>query len=205
MGKIHVVQATKEMKGIRVLDGINLEVSAGEIVGIVGKNGSGKTMLLKMLAGLIQPTQGKVEVISEHIGIVIENASMYPDFSGLENLEYLAQIRNRVKTEDIAKTMEILGLDPKEKRKVKYYSLGMRQKLALAQAFMEQPDILLLDEPTNALDKDSVKKVYYLIEEARKRNAIVLLVSHIYEDIQTLCDVIYYMSDGKLTSDERNE
>lgn len=81
----------------------------------------------------------------------------------------------------------------------------MRQKLALAQAFMEQPDILLLDEPTNALDKDSVKKVYYLIEEARKRNAIVLLVSHIYEDIQTLCDVIYYMSDGKLTSDERNE
>lgn len=154
---------------------------------------------------MIQPTQGKVEVISEHIGIVIENASMYPDFSGLENLEYLAQIRNRVKTEDIAKTMEILGLDPKEKRKVKYYSLGMRQKLALAQAFMEQPDILLLDEPTNALDKDSVKKVYYLIEEARKRNAIVLLVSHIYEDIQTLCDVIYYMSDGKLTSDERNE
>lgn len=117
MGKIHVVQATKEMKGIRVLDGINLEVSAGEIVGIVGKNGSGKTMLLKMLAGLIQPTQGKVEVISEHIGIVIENASMYPDFSGLENLEYLAQIRNRVKTEDIAKTMEILGLDPKEKER----------------------------------------------------------------------------------------
>lgn len=205
MGEIHVTHAIKEIKGIRLLDDINLEVRAGEVVGIVGENGSGKTMLLKLLAGLIQPTEGKVEVISEHIGIVIENASMYPEFSGFDNLQYLAQIRNCIKAQDIVKIMEILGLDPKEKRKVKNYSLGMRQKLALAQAFMEQPDVLLLDEPTNALDKESVKKVYHLIEEAKKRNAIVLLVSHNHEDIQTLCDIIYHMAEGKLTCDEKNE
>ncbi|MCI8409606.1 MAG: ABC transporter ATP-binding protein [Lachnospiraceae bacterium] len=205
MGEIHVTHATKEIKGTRLLDDINLEVQAGEIVGIVGKNGSGKTLLLKLLAGLMQPTEGKVEVISEHIGIVIENASMYPDFSGFENLQYLAKIRNRIKAQEIVKIMEILGLDPNEKRKVKNYSLGMRQKLALAQAFMEQPDVLLLDEPTNALDKESVKKLYRLIEESKKRNAIVLIVSHNHEDIQTLCDVIYYMAEGKLISDDKDE
>lgn len=205
MAEIHVTHVSKEIKGTIFLNDINLHIQSGQVIGIVGKNGSGKTMLLKLLAGLLEPTQGEVEIISEHIGVVIENASMYPDFTGFENLKYLAKIRNRIKDQKIVETMEKLGLDPNDKRKVKNYSLGMRQKLALAQAFMEEPDVLLLDEPTNALDEETVNKMYCLAEQAKNRNTIIVLVSHNSEDIQKLCDITYHMTEGKLKKDNTNE
>lgn len=198
MVEINVINAIKEIRGNIILNNINLKIKEGKIVGIVGKNGSGKTMLLRMLAGLIKPTSGEVIVSTKNIGVVIENASMYPDFTGISNLLFLAKIRGVIGKSEIEETMKKVGLDPSDKKKVKNYSLGMRQRLALAQAFMEDPDVILLDEPTNALDKESVQRIYNIINQAKAKGKIILIVSHNIADIENLCDEVFVMEEGKL-------
>lgn len=191
-----------------ILDNINLSLEEGKIYGVVGRNGSGKTMLFRTIAGLVRPTEGKLLYNGKtmykdlkntpRIGIIIENMGMYPEFSGFDNLKYLAGIRNLITEDEIKNAITRVGLNPADKRPIKKYSLGMRQRIILAQALMEEPDILLLDEPTNGLDESGVDLVRDILKEEAARGAIVFLSSHNKEDISYLCSEIYRMNCGRL-------
>ena len=199
---------SKNINGNKILENINLKLVSGKIYGIVGKIGSGKTMLFRVIAGLIKPTEGRVlyqgkglyekNGKSPVIGITIENMGMYPEFSGFNNLKFLAGIRKLISDSDIKEAIERVGLDANDKRPLRKYSLGMRQRITLAQAFMEKPDILLLDEPTNGLDEAGVELIRGIIREEAKRGAIVFLASHNKEDISCLCDEIIHINSGRL-------
>ena len=135
------------------------------------------------------------------MGIILENAGLYTEFTGKKNLEILSKIRNKISPEDIADAMKRVGLDPDDKRTVRKYSLGMKQRIALAQAIMEHPSIIILDEPTNALDEDGVKKIRQIIMEEKERGSMILLASHNREDIEQLADKVFYMVDGEIKED----
>ena len=199
---------SKQINGNVILDDISLTLLPGKIYGIVGKNGSGKTMLFRVIAGLMKANHGEVLYHGENlfertkkppvIGITIENMGMYPEFTGFRNLKFLASIRKLITDEEIRNSIARVGLDPDDKRPIKKYSLGMRQRITLAQAFMEKPEILLLDEPTNGLDESGVELVRGILKEEAKRGAIVFLSSHNKEDIECLCDEIYRINCGRL-------
>lgn len=205
---LEVRNVSKQINGNVILDDINLKLFQGKIYGIVGKNGSGKTMLFRVIAGLMKVNSGEVLYNGEDlfqktknppvIGITIENMGMYPEFTGFRNLKFLASIRKLITDEDIRNSIVRVGLDPDDKRPIKKYSLGMRQRITLAQAFMEKPEILLLDEPTNGLDESGVELVRGILKEEAKRGAIVFLSSHNKEDIECLCDEIYRINCGRL-------
>lgn len=198
----------KEIKGNHVLKNINLNLRSDKIYGVVGKNGSGKTMLFRVLGGLVRPSSGKVFLdeseihVEKHncakIGLVIENASLYPGYTGLKNLMLLAKINNYVSEGEVRNAIKRVGLDPDDKRIVRKYSLGMKQRVAIAQAIMEKPDFLFLDEPTNALDAEGVEIVRNIIKEESKRGALVFLASHNKDDIDVLCEETFNMAEGKL-------
>ncbi len=208
MNRLCVKNLTKKLNGSTVLKSVSLEMQSQEIYGLVGKNGSGKTMLIRSIAGLMKPTEGAVtwndsELYRDidfipKLGVVIENINLYPEFTGFQNLMFLAKINRICGKEDVRKAIARVGLDPDDKRIIRKYSLGMRQKIALAQAIMEKPDVLLLDEPTNALDEASTALIRGIIKEEAERGAIVLIASHNQEDIQQLCHTIYHMQDGEL-------
>ncbi len=195
----------------QVLSQVKLEVYTGEVVGIIGANGSGKTTLLRLVTGLIYPDRGSVRVngkriqpglvgeLPERIGALIESPAFLPNFSGLQNLKMLAEIRGTIGMEEIQNTIRKVGLDPTMKKPVKTYSLGMRQRLGIAQAIMEEPDILLLDEPTNGLDVDGVEMFSHIIEELTAKGTAVLMVSHQKEEIDRFCDRVFQINQGKLT------
>ena len=207
--KIEIKNVSKTIEGTTILSEVSLSLEQGKIYGFVGKNGSGKTMLFRMLAGFVKCSSGKIlyngkevifgEKIPLSMGVLIENAGMYPDFTGLENLKFLASIRKVVSEEQIKKAIDRVGLDYKDKRKVKKYSLGMKQRITLAQSIMEKPELLLLDEPTNALDEEGVGQIREVIRQEKERGAIGGLASHNTEDIETLCDEIYRIKEGKVT------
>ena len=202
----------KKIEDNMVLRDINIELESGNIYGFVGKNGSGKTMLFRMIAGLIKPDAGQI-LIDERsvkfneenllsIGLIIENAGLYKEFTARENLKLLASIRGVIGDDEIAATIRKVGLDPKDKRKVGKYSLGMRQRLLFAQSIMESPDVLLLDEPTNALDKEGINMIRELILKERARGALICLASHNEADISMLCDKIFKMDMGELVNEK---
>lgn len=212
--KVEVRDLSKQFKNNRVLDCVNLQMEEGKIYGIVGRNGSGKTMLFRCLAGLVRPSSGEIifdgktlyqDIPSPpNMGIVIENMGLYPDFTGFDNLKYLAGIKKTVSDEEIRAAIARVGLDPQDKRKVKKYSLGMRQRIVLAQAFMEKQDIIVLDEPTNGLDEEGIKLIRTILKEEAARGAVVAIASHNKEDILYLCDKVFHMSNGCL-EEERQE
>lgn len=202
----------KKIEDNMVLRDINIELESGNIYGFVGKNGSGKTMLFRMIAGLIKPDAGQI-LIDERsvkfneenllsIGLIIENAGLYKEFTARENLKLLASIRGVIGDDEIDAAIRKVGLDPKDKRKVGKYSLGMRQRLLFAQAVMESPDVLLLDEPTNALDKEGINMIRELILKERSRGALICLASHNEADISMLCDKIFKMDMGELVNEK---
>lgn len=208
MNTFEVIHVSKKIKETVILSDINLSLERGGIYGLVGENGSGKTMLIRLLAGLIKPTEGEFKVDGKKVniflnrsfsvGIVIENISLYPDMTGRKNLEYLASINKEINNDDIKNALIDVGLDFNDKRKVRKYSLGMKQKLSLAQAFMENPELILLDEPTNALDEQSVLKFHETIRKHADRGAIIIIASHNKDDIESLCNIIYTVKNKRV-------
>lgn len=192
-----------------LLKDISVNFNYGKIYGIIGRNGSGKTLLFKCISGFILPTHGDVHVIGEqvgkdidfsgHIGVIIETPGFIPHYSAYRNLKILADISGGAKKERIIECIRMVGLDEKEKKPVKKYSLGMRQRLGLAQAIMEDPQVLVLDEPMNGLDKHGVEDVRKLLLQLKEQDKTILIASHNAEDIRLLCDEVYEMEAGVLT------
>ncbi|MCI8770684.1 MAG: ATP-binding cassette domain-containing protein [Lachnospiraceae bacterium] len=205
---IQISHAVKRFGKTTVLHDVSLNIDKGSICGIIGRNGSGKTVLFKAVCGFHQLTSGTITVkgkrvskdvdIPEGIGSIIETPGFLGNFSGYRNLKYLADIRGIIGKEEIYQAMEQVGLDPKSRKHVGKYSLGMRQRLGLAQAFMEGQDILVLDEPMNGLDNQGVNDIRELLLELKKQGKTILMASHNREDIEKLCDEVYEMDAGIL-------
>lgn len=199
---------SKKIKKKIILSDINLHLESGNIYGFVGRNGSGKTMLFRALSGLMKIDSGEIQWnekvlrkdidILPNLGIILENAGLYPEFTGFENLEMLAKVNKKIGKQEIEQAIKRVGLNPDDKRPYRKYSLGMKQRIIIAQAIMEKPDVLMLDEPTNALDENGVDKIRQVILEEKKRGALVLIASHNKEDIQILADQVFYIDNGSL-------
>ena len=199
--------ATKTIKGRTVLRKVSLKLESGTV------NGSGKTMLFRALSGLISLSEGTVTwegktlhkdlSVLPDLGLVLENVGLYPNMTGLENLTYLASLRRRIGQTEIRAALTRVGLDPEDKWSYRKYSLGMKQRLAIAQAVMERPAVIMLDEPTNGLDQEGVELIRALILEEKERGALILLASHNTEDVRLLADRLYRIDDGAVREGER--
>ncbi len=206
--KIEIQNATKIIKGAVVLDDISLTFESGKIYGFRGKNGSGKTMLMRAIAGLITLTNGKILIdgkqlgkdfsFPESIGVLIENPSFIDSYSGYRNLKALADIKHLIGEEEIRDVISAVGLNPDDKKKYGKYSLGMKQRLGIAAAIMEKPDIILLDEPINALDEKGVEDIRKLLLELKEGNRIIIVACHDREELNLLSDEIIELADGKV-------
>ena len=205
---IVIDKLTKSFKGKTVLEDVNMRLQKGRIYGIVGDNGSGKTVLLKLICGFMKPDSGTVTVngkvigkdsdFPENTGIIIEAPGFLPNYSGMKNLEYLASIRGKIGKEQIESAMKTVGLDPSSKLRVGKYSLGMKQRLGIAQAIMENQQLLILDEPMNALDKDAVEEMRKLFLRFKASGKTMLIVSHNEGDISTHCDEVYEFDGARI-------
>lgn len=204
--KLEAVNISKTIKNNKILSEVSLSLDGGSIYGFTGKNGSGKTMLFRALSGLMKIDSGMVvydgqvlhkdiEVIPR-LGIVLENAGLYTEFSGFKNLKMLAKLNNLIGDKEIIEAIDRVGLDPYDKRPVRKYSLGMKQRLVIAQAVMEKPDVIMLDEPTNSIDENGVELVRSIINEEKNRGALILLASHSREDISILADKVFQIKNG---------
>lgn len=206
---INVSNVSLEIKKTKILKNINISFEKGKIHGLIGRNGSGKTMLMKCICGFIKPTDGEITVNEKRVGkdcdfpnsvgIIIETPGFIPYYSGYKNLKLLADLNKKINGEQVKKSMKQVGLDPDLKRHVRKYSLGMRQRLGLAQAIMEDPDILILDEPMNGLDKDGVADMRNYLLNLKERGKTIIIASHSAEDIEVLCDTVSEMDKGVLT------
>ena len=197
----------KKFNNETVLKDVNADFHYGKIYGIVGKNGSGKTVLFKTIVGFIRPTSGHVYVkgkeigvdadFAEDVGLIIETPGFLSQYSAYKNLEFLASIRNRISKQQIKDAIKMVGLDAESPKKVGKFSLGMRQRLGIAQAIMENPDLIILDEPMNGLDKNGIHIVKEVLENLKKEGKTIILASHYAEDME-ICDEVYEMEDGIL-------
>ncbi|MEW9080572.1 ATP-binding cassette domain-containing protein [Terrisporobacter glycolicus] len=206
--EIEVRNLTKKISGNLILDNINIKMTSGKIYGLKGKNGSGKTMLMRAICGLILPTEGEViingQVLGKDIsfpnslGALIESPGFIANYSGFKNLKILSEIQDKIDDNKINEVLTMVGLDPKEKKKFKKYSLGMKQKLGIAAAIMEEPEIIILDEPTNALDESSVISLRKTLQKYRNEGALIIISCHDSEELEFLSDEIFFMENGRL-------
>lgn len=205
---IEVQNVVKRFRDQVVLKNVSISFEKGKIHGIVGRNGSGKTVLFKCICGLMHPEEGVILVngkrvgrdvdMPEDIGAVIEAPGFLPNYSGYKNLRFLANIRRKIGKEEILNVLKTVGLDPESRKHVGKYSLGMRQRLGIAQAIMEDPEILILDEPMNGLDNAGVQDIRALLLGLKTQGKTILLASHNHEDIAALCDTVHEMDGGVL-------
>ena len=206
--KIELIHVTKKFGQELVLKEVNLTLEQGRVYGIVGNNGSGKTVLMKCICGFLIPTTGLIQVFGssigqdvdfpESLGVIIETPGFLTNQTGRKNLEILAGMRRKIGPAEVLQVLEKVGLDPALKKPVANYSLGMRQRLGIAQAIMEDPKLLILDEPFNGLDKHGVGEIRKLLLELKEEGKTILLASHNEEDIRILCDEVYEMDGGVL-------
>lgn len=205
---IKVENVVKKFKDATVLKNISVEFEEGKIHGLIGRNGSGKTVLMKCICGLVPVTSGQITVedkiigkdtdIPDSIGMIIEAPGFLPNYSAFKNLKFLASIRNTISNDDIKDAIRTVGLDPDSKKKVGKFSLGMRQRLGLAQAFMENPNILILDEPMNGLDNKGVDEIRQILLDLKGQGKTIIIASHSREDIEVLCDTVHIMDSGNI-------
>lgn len=206
---IEVKNVTKVLRKITVLEDVNLTLESGTIYGLRGVNGSGKTMLMRLIAGLIRPTRGMVLLDGKQLGkelsfppdmgMLIENPAFLDGYTAAQNLRLLAGIRKKVWEERVQEVLLQVGLGYEDKRKYRQFSLGMKQRLGIAGAVLEHPALLLIDEPTNALDTDGIEMVQELLMEEKKRGALIVLACHDYSILQSLSDVLYSVKEGRVT------
>ena len=212
---IQLQNVTKRIKENTVLDNVSYTFKSGFVYGLYGQNGSGKTMLLRAISGLINLDSGSIFIDGEKLhdkiefppetGIVIENMELLPECSAKRNLQMLAKIKNIADEKDIIFSLERVGLDPDSDKKVKKFSLGMKQRLNIAQAIFENQKIKLLDEPTNALDEEAVQLIYKIIREEKSRGATIIVATHHKEDLKEVCDVILKIAEGKIVEENENK
>lgn len=212
---IQLQNVTKRIKENTVLDNVSYTFKSGFVYGLYGQNGSGKTMLLRAISGLINLDSGSIFIDGEKLhdkiefppetGIVIENMELLPECSAKRNLQMLAKIKNIADEKDIIFSLERVGLDPDSDKKVKKFSLGMKQRLNIAQAIFENQKIILLDEPTNALDEEAVQRIYKIIREEKSRGATIIVATHHKEDLKEVCDVILKIAEGKIVEENENK
>lgn len=208
MSEIKIEGLSKSIKGALILDKVSITLTSGKIYGLRGKNGSGKTMLMRAIAGLLIPDSGSVIIngktlhkdisFPESIGILIENPSFLPQYTGFKNLKLLAGLTGNISDDEIRTALDRVGLDPEDKRTYRKYSLGMKQKLGIANAIMGEPDIIILDEPINALDEESVKKIKKVLLEIRDKDKLIIIACHDREELEYLSDIIYEIKDGSI-------
>lgn len=213
--KIEITNLKKVIKGTIVLDDINYTFSGGRIYGLCGKNGCGKTMLMRLIAGLIYPSSGTIRIkdkvlgkdisFPESVGMLIENPSFLNDYTGKQNLEMLAGLQKNVDKAEVRRVLEQVGLDPDDKRKFYKYSLGMRQRLGIAAAIMGSQELILLDEPINAIDTDGVQEIRAIIRGLSAENRIIIVASHDKSEMDYLADEKIYMSEGRLIKETEND
>ena len=206
---IKVRNVTKTFKEATVLNDVTVSFERGKIYGIIGRNGSGKTVLFKCICGLIPVTQGEMTVLGQSIGdglkvpkgvgAIIETPGFLPNVSGYRNLYYLASLSGKPDRQRIREVINMVGLDPDSRKHVGHYSMGMRQRLGLAQAIMENPEVLILDEPMNGLDNETVESIRAFLLGQKEQGKTIILASHSKEDISQLCDVVYQMDAGVLS------
>lgn len=206
---------TKNFKKVTVLDDINLTLESGKVIGLKGKNGSGKTMLMRAISGLILPTSGKVFINDKElgkqisfppsIGLLIENPSFIGNYTGFKNLKILASIQNKISDEEIREAIRKVGLKPDDPRTFKKYSLGMKQRLGIAAAIMEKPDIVILDEPINALDEAGAGLIKGILDELKANGSLIIIACHDTEELNYLSDEVYEIYEGQLVDKEAAE
>ena len=209
---IEINGATKIIKGVTILDDIKIEMNGGKIYGIRGVNGSGKTMLMRAISGLVKLTRGQIIIngkivgkdieFPESVGLLIENPGLIDNCTGYENIKMLASIKKITSDDAIKRYMKLLGLDSDDKKKVKKYSLGMKQKVGIIEAFVDDPDLVILDEPFNALDSKTVKILENIIKEDVNDERIILISCHDSQILERICDEIIYIEEGKIVEQE---
>ena len=206
MTTIKVEGAIKIYGEQTVLNSVSLEMKSGVIYGFVGQNGSGKTVLFKCICGFTKLTKGKITVLgkvigedidmAENVGVIIENPGFLANYNAFKNLKFLAALKGKITDDQIRDTIRLVGLNPDSKKKVGKFSLGMRQRLGIAQAIMENPEILILDEPFNGMDKNGTKEIRELLLRMKEEGKTILLASHSADDIEIICDEVYEMEMG---------
>lgn len=210
---IEVTGVRKKIRNMVLIDRVSLTIAKGRTVGFVGNNGSGKTLLLKLISGLYRVTDGIIIVdgkilgrdvdFPDNMGVIIETPGFISNMSGYKNLRMLARIKNKITDEDIREAIRFVGLDPDDKKLVGKYSLGMRQRLGLAQAIMEKPDILVLDEPFNGLDREGCEEMRKYLLDLKSQGKTILIASHLDKDIELLCDDVYEMDQGRIVAEHK--
>lgn len=206
--KIELKNVTKEFDKVEIIKNISLKFETGKIYGLYGRNGSGKSVLMKLICGFLIPTKGKVLIngkdfnakneYPDNLRAVIEKPSFFPELTGFENLKLLAKIQNKISDEEIIKALDLVNLIDEKNKKYSKYSLGMKQKLAIAQAIMEDPSILILDEPFNGIEEKSVEKITKFLKEEAKNGKTIIFSTHIKEDLENLADIIYKIDNGTI-------
>lgn len=208
MTTIECHEVVKTIKKNTVIDHITLQMQSGSIYGLQGINGSGKTMLMRLISGLIYPTSGEILINGKHLGkdltfpeslgLLLENPAFLDNYTGLENLWQLASIKRKISKERIREVVKEVGLNPDDSKKYKKYSLGMKQRIGIAAAYMEEPDIVIMDEPTNALDVDGIALFKQILQHEKERGALVIISCHDLEILRELTDEIFLLKDGRL-------
>lgn len=206
---IEVKDVSKKFKNIEILNDINITFESGKIYGLIGRNGSGKSVFLKLLCGFYKPNKG--EILYDGINIVknglfapstraiIEKPTFLPDLTGLENLKLLASIQNQISIDEIEQTLNRVNLSEEKNKKYSKYSLGTKQKLGIAQVLMENPDVMIFDEPLNGIDNDTARNIRKIIKEEKDKGKLIIIASHIKEDIDELADIVYEFDNGHLS------